>query len=559
MPLRFTHSIDRRSVAFLTAAVAMVVGACSGCSPSESERAQARAHLMREVGVPDRTHAEDATASRTETTVDDLKKPWLADVQLPFERWEIQYVGNQPVGYTHRRVERSTSLGDGLLRLEANSHIRLPGKGAPIDQRIQLISIEREQGELVRLEGTVQVGSQSRHFEAHVRDGYIKLLTNTFGRGTTLSIPWKDENRGPFAIEQSLLRAPMKENESRELKYFDPIQGKSIEVQLQSLDYFETPTFDGKKERLLEIQIISRSGGSESSSRIWVDERGRGHKSYMPSMDMRSFLCDADSARVVADQSELASLPLRDVPMIGRGPVDYDSSPVTYRLETINFKSELQIPSRTNQVATQITPRKFQIAVYPSSFLDTAIDGLEMESAPSNNCTSPSVIVDSNHPQVQRFSQLLMQSKSSESPSTTPQRVALLRQGIAERIKTIPFDRDIANGRTTLARGQGDAFDHAVLLTALCRAESIPARMAIGLKYIPNKIPLSMTVHAWCEYYSDARWIPVDSTLETDAVPADRIKWAESALDSVNPYLQVLDLGKELNDLEVSTARFTLP
>ena len=60
----------------------------------------------------------------------------------------------------------------------------------------------------------------------------------------------------------------------------------------------------------------------------------------------------------------------------------------------------------------------------------------------------------------------------------------------------------------------GDCNEHATLLTALLRAEGIPARISVGLVYMREKF----FYHAWVEAYT-GQWITLDPTL--DQMPAD--------------------------------------
>lgn len=63
---------------------------------------------------------------------------------------------------------------------------------------------------------------------------------------------------------------------------------------------------------------------------------------------------------------------------------------------------------------------------------------------------------------------------------------------------------------------KGDCNEHATLMTALCRAAGIPARVAVGLAYVPSM--QAFAYHAWVEVWA-GEWIPVDPTW--DQFPAD--------------------------------------
>jgi hypothetical protein len=531
---------------------------CLGCAPSAEERERIKTAMLREIGVAeeskDRAPAEDETAV-PEVVSDPLDQPWLAESVLPYEHWEIQYMGNQPVGYLHRRVEKSESQGKGTLRLNADFLRRFRNKEQETVMKVTLVAFEKENGELFNLEGTVSTGSNMYQFDGSVREGTLKLTTNLLGPKTTVSLPWTPVDRGPFAIEQSLMRYPMKEGERRELKYFDPVLGKPIDVQLVAYDYFETPTFDGKKETLLEIRVTPTTGNDVSSKTIWVDRDGREHKSYEPALDLRSFRCDKESALAVVHQSELNALTRRPIKVFGETIESFDTGRKRYRVESIEDGYNLELPSRTHQVVKSIKARKLDVIVHPASLLADAIEGLEPEPPPAADSLASSFLIDAAHPQIQLLAQRLLEAEELTLSDAIDRRAYAIRKGIAARIETIDFDGEVSNGRTTMANGRGDCFDHAALLAATCRSNGIHARIAIGLLYGSKGRTPSMSLHAWTEFHDGTRWIPLDSSIPDPMISADRIKWTDTMWNTINPYADILLVAKHMSDLEVSVMR----
>jgi hypothetical protein len=535
-----------------------------GCAPNAEEREKLKSAMLREIGVAEETgvteesgdqSASEALPTVPEGTVDPIDKQWIAESKLPYEHWEIQYMGNQPVGYLHRRIEASDSQGKGTLRLYADSFRRLRSQERESVLKVNLVAFEKENGELFNLEGTVSIGSNTRRIEGSVRNGNLKLTTNLLGPETTISLPWTPSDRGPFAIEQSLIRSPMKEGERRQLKFFDPVLGKPVDVELVAYDFFETPTFQGKKETLLEIQVTPMTGDDVSSKQIWVDREGREHKSYEPALDLRSFRCDKESAMVVVHQSELNALPRRPIKVFGPKIEAFDTGRKRYRVESIDASYNLELPSRTHQVVTTIKPRKLEVIVYPASRLVDAIEGLEPEPPPSEDSLASSILIDANHPQIQLLAERSLEVEELTSADAIDRRAYALRKGIESRVETIDFDGEVSNGRTTLANGRGDCFDHAALLASTCRSNGIHARIAIGLRYDAEARTPSVSLHAWTEFHDGVRWIPLDSSIRDPMVSADRIKWSDTMWDTINPYGDILKVAKHMSNMEVSVMR----
>ncbi len=127
-----------------------------------------------------------------------------------------------------------------------------------------------------------------------------------------------------------------------------------------------------------------------------------------------------------------------------------------------------------------------------------------------------------------------------------------LQQWVYQHIEQKDLSLGFASAKETLARRQGDCTEHAVLLTALSRALGIPARVAVGLIYLPNgDSQLGRFVyHMWTEIYLGDRfqgeWIPLDATTAKPLADATHIKLADSTLNSVN---DVIGLTQRVTDV----------
>ncbi|MCG8650574.1 MAG: transglutaminase-like domain-containing protein, partial [Pirellulales bacterium] len=96
---------------------------------------------------------------------------------------------------------------------------------------------------------------------------------------------------------------------------------------------------------------------------------------------------------------------------------------------------------------------------------------------------------------------------------------------------------------------QGDCTDHAVLLAALLRSRQIPARLALGLRYVADPQP-QMVYHAWVLAYVDDNWLALDSTLGGLA-PADRFALSMTQLGDGQEYEAMAPLLNALGSIEI--------
>jgi hypothetical protein len=78
----------------------------------------------------------------------------------------------------------------------------------------------------------------------------------------------------------------------------------------------------------------------------------------------------------------------------------------------------------------------------------------------------------------------------------------------------VTFDEELATADHVARTLEGDCTEHAMLAAAMCRAEGVPSRTAIGMVYAdsPRRGP-AMIFHMWTEVWVNNQWVPIDGTL----------------------------------------------
>jgi hypothetical protein len=120
--------------------------------------------------------------------------------------------------------------------------------------------------------------------------------------------------------------------------------------------------------------------------------------------------------------------------------------------------------------------------------------------------------VRSEDPEVRRIA-----AKAGGADRPIAARMARLEGQVRQNMRRDANYVGYADAVEALRTGKGDCTEFAVLLTALARAQGIPARMVVGMAYSARFTGNrdSFNPHAWVQAYVGTRWISFDAALES--------------------------------------------
>jgi len=500
-------------------------------------------------------------------TTDDPARSWIGTLVLPRETWEVQYLGNNPVGHFFRRT---TLMEGGDLRHEADSKMRVSIKGEAFDQHVQLTTLERDNGELISIDGAMELGPDKQTFTAKFQKEMMNLSGEENGKAFNVSIPWEKKFRGPFAVEQSMFRKPLQPRETRKLKYFDPLLRKLIDGILEASDYSSTPTMLGGSRELLEVRNIGIVGESGSQALLWVDKKGEGLKSYIPANDILSFRTEPIVAQIVASTSELRNLDLVSIPLTG------DIDRLSKNLKSMSFEVKHKTEDPYRLFADRIGQRIFSTDALTASVTvyrggreadyrggrvsDLFQDANELKKE-DRDALSSTIYIPTDNTRILKSARDIVALDKTISPETATnfQKAKACRRVIQKYLSPKEFDKRIGLYHVVVKAKQANCIESALFFAAHCRALEIPTRIAMGVKYNRSVDKPSMNFHAWVEVRDGNRWLPLDSSEDLSGVSStqeattsiDRFKIKETSFNSPNPYIEILNVLRLLPELSV--------
>ncbi len=514
---------------------------------------QAAENQSKEANAAGIDSTRSGAPQRQKVSTDDPSKKWTTLDKLPRDLWEVQYLGNAPVGFSHKTTEVAESLSN--IRHELDSRIRVSVRNIPQEQRIQIRTLERDNGELIWIEGSLEMGQNKQTFSGRVNQEVLRLSGDDNGKPFDIQLDWKKDYRGPFAVEQSMLRKPMLPGELRKLKYFDPLRRKLVDGALDAKAYIPTPTMLGGSQELLEVRSVGLIGEGGSQSLLWVDKKGEGLKSFVQENDILSFRSTPITGQLFESCTNLRALPTVDIPL--RGDIekilgnDRELTSATFRVSHKTAEVYPMFADKIGQSVKSVDPRTADVTVYRNRI------ELNQTLASNSVAENPAYLANSDFvpkdiPSVQKLGKgVIAADKSLSNDTSNTDKAKACQREIQKRVILKEYDVQIRPVPFVAKSRKGNCVEHATMLAAVCRSLSIPTRIAIGLKWNDSKETPAMKFHTWVEIQDGPRWVAMDSSQESLPSSIDRIKFRDSDFNAENPYLEILEVYKLLPGLDI--------
>lgn len=466
----------------------------------------------------------------------------------PGETWHAMYMRGKKVGVTHTTVEEIAENGKTLIKQQAASTLQVSRFGVPTTQQMTLLCVADPQGSVVRLKTLHTAAGMENLSEAQRIGNQLQITVRTQGKESTTSIPWSDNIRGYFGIENSLLRQPMQPGEKRSLKIFAPLVNQVLDVTLEAKDRQLVDLLDGQAQNLLRVEattITPGAGGeaTEMKSIYWVDDRGEPLRVRSEAMEQETFRVPEEIALQPAEESfDIGEDSVVALAVSGRPIRDRDSASYVVKINGGEaaklFRAAVyQDVAPLDAQTARVTVRNVTPDDIPAGMGTATLAPADLE---------PNNLVQSDNPAIQAMAAQVLPGERN-----VWKLAKALEQYVADTVEATNLTQAVASAAEVAESKQGDCTEHAVLLAALCRARGIPARVVVGLVYVPSLGGFGY--HMWNEVAAGEHWLPLDATRPNETF-AGHLKLLDTNLAGANAYSSFLPVFQVMGRLEISLA-----
>jgi hypothetical protein len=457
--------------------------------------------------------------------------------------WDAIHVAGKQVGFYRTTVYRTADDGPGVQRVEKLMRLAFSRFGDMVQQELTVTSVETADGRVLSFTMTDNLGNVPRTVAGRVADGKAELQTTAAGRAVASTLPWPDETVGFAGDEQSLAGRPMQPGERRTLQTLVPLVNQVATAELTAGEY-ERTSVQGAALELLRIEAaLVLPDGQRLPAVMWTDRTGEVLKTASEAMQQETYRTTEEIAlgRIDPVSFDLGLATL--VPLDETLPDAHGSKSVRYRVRLKGGDPAAAFPAGLSQQVRRIDEHTAEITV-------TAVRPGQPAGEPDPGDLPKEADLASNASLQSDDAAVVAMAAEVAGGETDPWRVAqAIERYVHEAITEKNFGTAFATAADVARTREGDCTEHAVLLAALARAKGIPARVAVGLVYVPGANAFGY--HMWDEVHVGGRWIALDGTLGRGGIGGGHLKLAHSNFQGTGAFSAFLPVAQVIGRLKI--------
>lgn len=395
-------------------------------------------------------------------------------------------------------------------------------------------------GGLVRSESEFRIGPVEERIEVEVTNKQIRFTAEGFSGLKPTDIPHQGKLSGPLAVYRSLLANPLAASAQREVTVVLPLQQSTATLQIngQPSAVARRMTAQGLVMDSLHeaIAILSIDPTRQWQQYYWYDDDGVVQATNVSGDSRYTYRCD---------ESQYTSLGKafleRQYPII----VDVPGKPIpSGRLSLLGIDVVQSPQSLASSISTwpgiTAAPRQY-VQQIDGSHQSVVIAGPSVSLAKFTGLSPrydvPVELTDLVETPVLNYHsegvRKVLQVAGAMTAMSNQEKAEELNRTVHALLSFEPMSKGVRPASVIAQSSLADSTEHAILLIAMLRANHVPARLAVGLRYVArdgdslaenvraaDQAPTSsetlpghrFVYHAWAVAHAEDGWISLDPT-----------------------------------------------
>ena len=487
------------------------------------------------------------------------------EVKALLETWQAAYFEGLKVGYMHTLAREVSKDGKPCIRTVREMNLAVKRYGSVIPIRVEQTSEETADGKVLSLVTTQHLaGDRTMTLTGAVKDGKVTLGNSADNSERKLA--WNDEVVGQYYQEMVYQKKKVKAGDRFKLLSYELLLPGVLTVRVTVKDVEAVDRLVRKKEgtgskivrepvRLLRVEavpdkiMVGETPVQLPTKIVWLDANLAPVREQFEMPGLGAIVL-YHTARTAALKEGVAPELLPDlglkisIPLKQTIDKPYETTQGVYR---ITLKEDLAkvFAQDARQTVRDQKDKTFDLVVKAIR----APVKTDNPVKPSKEYLESNQFIDSSNTRIRAIADKVV------GKETDPWRKALkLETWVHDNMKVSTAVGFPSAGQICQDL-EGDCRQHAVLLTALCRAAGLPARTAVGLIYarMEGRSPV-FAFHMWTEVWVDG-WLGLDAVLGQGGIGATHLKMGDHSWSKTATLAPLLPVSQALGKIQIDVVR----
>jgi transglutaminase-like putative cysteine protease len=470
--------------------------------------------------------------------------------KLVEETWDAAYLEGGKAGTVHVTTDEIEQGGMKFFRTTMDLYLKAKRFNQVIELRFQIGNDETADGAVLGNFSRQKVGkTEDRTILGIVKGKQIEFLLNG-EPGKLASNPW-DDKVVSLRRQQTILKDKrIKPGDKFSFSTFEPSVNMVIQVDVKVLDYEVVDVPGSKsKQKLLRVEMSPEKleGVMLPTLIQWVaaDHMPVRQDTEIPGLGKLTLVrTTREIALTPGAESLLTDIGISQLILLNRKVLKpYETKASVFRITVRGDEDAAsafaQDPRQVIRAATKGSTFEMQVTATkgPKKGAPAAKAGDEF--------IQSSYFITSDDPKVKEL------ARKAVGKETDPWQKALLIEKWVNSHMRSTNDEALAPASRVAKTLEGDCTEYAMLMAAMCRAEGVPSKTAIGLIYADTKNGPAMAFHMWTEVWVQDQWVPLDATLGRGYVGAMHLKVTDHSWHDMRSQTPLLPLSRVLGKLQI--------
>lgn len=471
------------------------------------------------------------------------------------EIWETAYRNSVRIGSIRTLLEPLEGKG---LRATADMRLTFRRSSALVQVRMEQGTEESTEGKVTRVFMRQYQGDAVQVNLNGQLDADGRMAVDIDHGRSRRRLPWNEDVVSLNRRDGQFISRQPKPGDEWSQQIYEPIVNTVVSYHVRVKEPEEVPVSQstaaaGSRRTLLRVELkpdllVTGSGSLQLPTQVvWLDSTFVPVRRQIEMDGLGTILLVRSSRAEATAPINPASLPdinsLSLIPLARKIDRAYTTRQALYRITVRDDPSAVTaLVQDEHQEIKALSPSTLELRVHP-------VKGLIQEEGTvtgGQEFLAPNYYINSDH------ARILSTAHEIVAEESDPWRKALRIERWVKSQMTVDSRAPLEPAGKILASRRGDCRHYAFLTTALCRAENIPARTAIGLIYTDkNNQGPAFGFHMWTEVLIQGHWRGLDATLGLGGVSATHLKVTHHSWTGTSSLTPLIPVNRVLGKLKM--------